>query len=117
MARRQLKSDDEVGFIRAYRDDLADTEAMYHVIIRCELVRPLHGTGLEIRMTAHKRGQESSEAPWCEARYLYPTHSANTLYAALYRAAIGIGAAISNRRRDETGDWLRATNVDRSDSD
>lgn len=109
MSRRTLKSGDEQGFIRAIRDELTDTEAIYHVHIFTQLLRPLKGEGLDIRMYVYKRSQDPSEDPWIDERYPYPSHAANTLYAALYRACIRIGGAIANKRKDETGDWLRAT--------
>lgn len=95
MARRQLKTDDEEGFLRATYDDIRETEAMFNVKVK-----------LEVKLTT-KRGQMRLEATaWkgvgtpderCVATFVceYPTASASRLHAGLYRAAIGIGAACS----------------------
>lgn len=112
MSRRMLKSDDEEGFIRAFRDEIADTEAMYHVHISCSLVRPVKGSGLDIIMEARRAHLETVGEPWARVVLPYPTHAANTLYAALYRAAIRIGGAIAEQRRLEMGDYMRATNAE-----
>lgn len=117
MSKRNLKSSDEEGFIRAFCDDLADTEAMYHVHIYTSIVRLMGKRGIDIVQEVWKGPQTASEQPWIRQRYVYPTHASATLYAALYRSAIGIGAAIANKRHDEVGDWQHAPVDQPADTD
>lgn len=101
MSRRQLKTDDEEGFLRAWRDELFDVVEEEQVRIVFTLRAPLAHAGLVIRGEAFKRdanGDEQLYAAWDQP---YPTHTANRLHAAIYRAMVRLGVEIRDRRRSE----------------
>lgn len=92
MSRRQLKTDDEAGFLMAFCDDIRETELLYGVRIEVKL-RPGRNRGqVDIDCEAWKRVEGGGFEQVATFKGLYPTASAARLHAALYRAAIGIGA-------------------------
>lgn len=93
MSRRALKTDDEAGFLLAIYDDVRETEALFRVKVKIELKMGARRGLLRIDATAWKDVGKPEER--CVATFTceYPTVSANRLYAGVYRAAIGIGAA------------------------
>lgn len=99
MSRRQLKTDDEEGFLRAFRDEVFDLVADYHVRVEFHLALPVAGPGVLIRGFAHKRDASGNEQLYATCEQPYPTHSAARLHAALYRAAIKLGGAIREAQR------------------
>lgn len=101
MARRQLKTDDEEGFLRAYRDELFDVAQDHNCHISCSLVVPLHTNGLAIRMRAYDVDETGNEVCLATFDQPYPTHVANRLHAALYRAMIRLGIELRDARRRE----------------
>src|SRR5690242_11968044 len=101
MSRNQLKAGDEQGFLRAYRDELLDVAHDHGCRVSCSLVIPLLGHGLIIRMRAYEEGPEGSEAWAVTFDQPYPTHSAGTLHAALYRAMVRLGIELRDKRRRE----------------
>jgi hypothetical protein len=105
MSRRQLKADDEAGFLRAFRDEVMDLAIDYDVHIRFLLNHPKGAPGLMIIGQAFKNYGTSDESVYATAEQPYPTHAATRLHAALYRAAIRLGGAVVERKRaDESGD-------------
>lgn len=93
MARRQLKTDDEAGFLMAFHDDIRETEQLFGVEVGVS-VRLTKTRGLiEIRASAWKADPVRGDRCVAVFETRYPTASANRLHAGLYRAAIGIGAA------------------------
>lgn len=95
MSRRQLRTDDEDGFLLAFYDDMTETEALYHVKVKVE-IKPSSVRG-KVRMiaTAWKDVGKPTERAVASFESNYPTASAARLHAALYRMAIGIGGACS----------------------
>lgn len=94
---RGLKSDDEAGFIRAYRDEVWDNEELYHVRIEFQLRIRRDRPGLTIYGIAYKADESGQEQVVATAEYPYPSHSATRLHAALYGAAVRLSAAIGHR--------------------
>jgi hypothetical protein len=92
MSRRQLKTDDEAGFLMAFCDDIRETELLYGVKIEVRLVPGRTRGQVNIDCEAWKRHQDGGSERVAEFKGQYPTASAARLHAALYRAAIGIGA-------------------------
>lgn len=93
MSRRQLKADDEVGFLVAVSDDIAETQQLYRVEIMIEVIPTSRRGQFRIGARAFKgRGgpNERVVATWFGE---YPTAQATRFHAGLYRAAVGIGAA------------------------
>jgi hypothetical protein len=103
MSRRSLKTDDQDGFMQACWDDLAETAAMYHVELDIKLQPAMVRGEWEFVATAYKRPRKDGDAPYASGRYPYPTFAAKTLYAALYRVCIRIGAECSSAHRREYG--------------
>lgn len=105
MSRRQLKTDDEEGFIRAFRDEVMDLVSDYKVRIEFHLAIPVTRGGVEIRGIAYRNNANDDEQWYAQANQPYPSHSCLRLHAALYRAAVKLGGAIRERRIiDETKD-------------
>lgn len=106
MSRRQLKTDDEAGFLLAVSDDVAETQQLYRVKVKFE-VKPTSIRGrFRIKATAWKDVGEADERCVATWEGEYPTAQAMRFHAGLYRAAVGIGAACSRAGlpyRDETG--------------
>jgi len=99
MSRRQLKTDDEEGFIRAFRDEVRDLASTYNVVmeftLRVQVLRP----GLVIHAEAFRMDGNGADQVYAVADQEYPSHSVARLHAALYRAAIKLGGAIRDRER------------------
>lgn len=93
MARRTLRTDDEEGFLAAVWDDTRETELMFGVKVKYELKLSSVRGKLRIETTAWKDVNKPTERIVAEFTSEYPTAAAARLHAALYRAAIGIGAA------------------------
>lgn len=93
MSRRALKSDDEAGFLQAFWDDCKETEALYGVKVKVELYGIIPRGTIRIRASAWKDVGKPLERSVAEWEGQYPTAQANRIHTALYRAAVGIGAA------------------------
>jgi len=105
MSRRTLKTDDELGFIKAYRDEILDTQAMYGVEITVD-IRVKEGTpGLKFFLFARGVDGRPLEGKLVTAEYRYPTLTATRLHAGLYQAAIRLNVAVQNAHRDVTGSF------------
>lgn len=97
MSRRTLKTDDEEGFLRAYRDEIWDAEELYGVRCTTRLAINREQKGLLIWIVVEKKDQEGQWQELCQVRHPYPSHSAARLHAALYRAAIGVHAELMRK--------------------
>lgn len=95
MSRRQLKTDDEDGFLMAFSDDVAETEVLFRVKVKVEFKRTSIRGKLRLVATAWKGVGTLNERCVATWEGEYPTAQASRLHAALYRAAVGIGAACS----------------------
>lgn len=93
MARRALKTDDEVGFLMAFCDDVSETEQLYGVKVKVELKRTTKRGCVRLIATAWKDVGKPTERAVASFESEYPTASASRLHAGLYRVAVGIGAA------------------------
>jgi hypothetical protein len=93
MARRQLRAEDEDGFLLAIHDDVRETEDLYRVKVKMEIKLTSQRGKLRILASAWKDVGKPEERAVATFEGEYPTAKATRLYAALYRAAIGIGAA------------------------
>lgn len=93
MSRRALKTDDEAGFLMAIYDDVKETEALYGVKVKIEIKLTTRRGVIAIHASAWKDVGKADERAVALFTCEYPTASANRLYAGVYRAAIGIGAA------------------------
>lgn len=105
MSKRELRSDDEAGFLRAFRDEMFDLVETHKVRLEFTLRVPVGTPGIVIHGEAFKRDNEGYEQFYAAFDQPYPTHTANRLHAALYRAAIRLGVEIRDRQRaEESGD-------------
>lgn len=93
MARRTLKTDDELGFLAAVWDDTRETELLFSVKVKFEIKLTSVRGKMRILATAWKGVGGPDERCVATFESEYPTASAARLHAALYRSAIGIGAA------------------------
>lgn len=105
MSKRNLRAEDEDGFIRAFNDETRDTELTYDVRIVWQLCKGRDANALYLRGTAHKADENDCEQVWAHTEYRYPTHRTNRLYAALYAAAIALNVVCQHKHREQTGDW------------
>jgi hypothetical protein len=93
MSRRQLKADDEAGFLVATSDDISETQQLYRVVIKLE-IKPTSLRGrFRIQASAWKDVGTPDERRVATWEGEYPTAQASRFHAGLYRAAVGIGAA------------------------
>lgn len=99
MPRRQLRADDEEGFLRAYRDELLDVAHDHNCQISCSVVVPLRQPGLMIRLRAYQLDQEGREECLATFDLPYPTQTAARLHSALYRAMVRLGIELRDKRR------------------
>lgn len=108
MSRRQLKSDDEAGFLLAVSDDIAETQQMYRVVIKVEIKFTERRGQFRMIASAWKDAGKPNERCVATWEGEYPTAQAARFHAALYRTAIGIGAACGRAglpyRHDEDSD-------------
>jgi len=103
VSRRALKSNDEAGFMLASHDDLLETQQLYHVEVEIRLQPGIKRGTWEFHAAAYKRPRMAQDKPWAEGRYPYPTHAATSLYAALYRVCVRIGAECASAHRRHYG--------------
>lgn len=99
-SKRNLRSDDEAGFLLAFCDELADTEELFGVQVEVVVLRTARRGQLNINCFAYKTPRKPSDEPFAVSYTQYPTAAATRLHAALYRAAIRIGGEIANKRRE-----------------
>jgi len=99
MSRRQLRTDDEAGFLMAFCDDLAESEALFQVQIECVVLRSRVRGKLHINMIAYKVPRKPGDEPYAISNTEYPTASANRLHGGLYRAAIRIGGELAAKSK------------------
>lgn len=104
MSKRQLKADDESGFIRAWKDEIADLASNEDVRIVVTLRAPVQAEGLVIHCEAFKWDWLDSDVLYASFSQPYPSHTATRLHAALYRALVRLGVEIRDRRRVEAGE-------------
>jgi hypothetical protein len=91
MSRRQLKTDDEAGFLLAVHDDLAETRQLFHVQIEMLLIPASTRGHFHITCYAYAVPRKVGDQPIASSATPYPSAHAMRLHAALYRAAIRIG--------------------------
>lgn len=101
MSRRQLKTDDEDGFLHAFRDELLDNVEYYGVRIEVLLCVAVRRPGLLVRVIAYKKDAEGAEQVYAQVEHPYPSHAATRLHAALYRASVMIGGELSRVKREK----------------
>jgi len=99
MSRRQLKTDDEEGFLRAFRDEVMDLAKEYDVRLEFTLRVLVLNRKLCIHGEAYYLDPFGAEQLFAMAEQEYPSHSVARLHAALYRAAIKLGGAIRQEIR------------------
>ena len=97
MSRRQLRSDDEAGFLMAFCDDLRESELLFGVEIECVVLRGRKRGELHINMIAYKTPRKPADEPFAITDTVYPTAGADRLHGGLYRAAIRIGGELSRK--------------------
>lgn len=103
MSRRQLKTDDEEGFLRAYKDEILDTQENYQVRIVMNVEVRYGRPGVTFVGSAYSLAEDATGLAVAEVEQQYPTHSASRLHAGLYRAAIALSVALSRRHEEQTG--------------
>lgn len=103
MTRRQLKTDDEEGFLRAFKDEILDAQADYQVDIRVGVVVRPERPGVTFVASVFSVAPDATGEPLMLVEQPYPTHSASRLHAGLYRLAISISVALSRDYERKTG--------------
>jgi len=103
MSRRQLKTDDEEGFLRAFKDEILDAQADYQVRIDVRVeVRP-ERPGVTFHGEVYSVAPDATGELLMRVEQQYPTHSASRLHAALYRLAISVSVALGRDHERRTG--------------
>jgi len=103
MSRRQLKTDDEWGFLLAFWDEVRDIERDYDAVVTWD-IRLSSKRGV---ISIHGRASGSDGGPLggavIHAQLEYPSASVARLHAALYAAGIRLSVAVSHEYEDKTG--------------
>lgn len=95
MSRRQLRSDDEDGFLMAIHDDLTESKALFNVQVEMYLMPASTRGAFHIICYAYKRPRKPGDEPYATSSTPYPSSQAKRLHAGLYRAAIRIGGELA----------------------
>lgn len=103
MSRRQLKADDEWGFLLAYWDEVTDLSEDYKVDVTCDIRRTRERGKIAFHLTATGIEGGPLEGAFLVADLQYPSPSATRLHAALYSAAVRLAVAVSHEYEDRTG--------------
>jgi len=105
MARRSLKSDDVEGFVRAFWDEVRDTEMRYGVHVTMDI--RLRSTRGEIAFVAMavRVDEEGQERHVYTAERVWPSHRYTALHAMLYSLASNLNIGVQKDYRDRTGDY------------
>jgi len=105
MSKRTLRSDDVEGFVRAFVDEVLDTELMYlvecdfslrkstvrsEVYIHGEATYDFPGTGKQVVATADR---------------VFPSQRVRDMHACLYQAAMALNVAVQKWQRDLHGHY------------
>lgn len=101
MARRQLKTDDEDGFLLAIHDELAELKHLFGVQVEMHLMPASTRGHFHIVCYAYKTPRHPGDEPWATSSTPYPTAAAVRLHAGIYRASIRIGGELSMKKRDD----------------
>ena len=103
MSRRQLKTDDEWGFLLAFWDEMCDLERDYDATVTWDIRRSSRRGVISL----HGRATGSEDGPLkgavVFAQLDYPSASILRLHAALYSAGIRLSVAVSHEFEDRTG--------------
>ena len=103
MSRRQLKTDDEWGFLLAFWDEMADLEIVYKATVLWDIRR----SNKRGEIAFHGRAVGDEDGPLLgaviHAEFRYPASTVSRLHAALYTAAIRLSVACSHEFEDRTG--------------
>jgi hypothetical protein len=103
VSRRQLKTDDEWGFLLAFWDEVRDLERDYDAVVTWD-IRLSSKRGV---ISIHGRATGSEEGPLkgavIHAQLEYPSASVARLHAALYSAGIRLSVGVSHEFEDRTG--------------
>jgi len=103
MSKSQLRSDDAEGFIRAFNDEVSNTELIYQV--ECEF--SLRKSAMRGEIYIH--GEATSYDPECGkqvvavADRVFPSPRVLQLHAALYQAAMSLNVAVQKWHRNVNG--------------
>lgn len=105
MSRRTLKTDDEEGFVRAFKDEVLDTQEMYQVDVRWDIRVTAGRPGLTLHGSATFNDESPLAGHTVWAEFPYPSASVARLHAALYAAAIRLNVGVQNAYRDKQGHY------------
>lgn len=100
MARNTLRSDDEQGFLEAITDEWYDLEVNHGVLLNIRVARGTKRGQLHFLCSAIS--EADSDAGQVHATFVgeYPSHSANRLYAGLYRTLVRLGIELREYDRE-----------------
>lgn len=106
MSKRTLRSDDVDGFVRAWHDEVRDTELRYGV--ECEFT--LRTADLKSQLRIHGEAwytdQEGTRRLVGTVDRLYPTPRVVYLHAACYQAAMSLNVAVQRWYFEKNGNFF-----------
>jgi hypothetical protein len=105
MSRRQLKSDDVDGFLRAAWDELEDTSRHYGVTVVLDVRRSLRSRSFSFHAAATRVDEEGNLRPAGDARMDWPSEKYNSLHALLYRLAMALNHQVQIDYHERTGKY------------
>jgi hypothetical protein len=105
MSRRQLKSEDVDGFLRAAWDELEDTSKCYSVNVLLDIRRNLHSRSFSFHAMAIRNDEEGNARIAGEARMDWPSEKYHSLHALLYRLSLALNHQVQIEYHERTGKY------------
>jgi len=105
MSKRTLRSDDVEGFIRAFNDEVRDTEEIYQVGCEYSLRKGNLRGEIYIHGEASFTSPENGLQVVATADRVFPSPRVRDLHACLYQAAMALNVAVQKWFHEKNGHW------------
>lgn len=105
MSRRSLKADDVEGFVRAFWDEVRDTERTYKVRVSLDLRLSEHRGEISFHAFAYGQDDNLVERLVASSERRWPSHRYVSLHALLYSLANTLNIGVQKDYRERTGEW------------
>jgi len=105
MSRRTLRSDDVEGFIRAFNDEVRDTEEIYQVACEYSLRKGNLRGEIYIHGEASFTSPENGTQVVATADRVFPSPRVRDLHACLYQSAMSLNVAVQKWHHEKHRHW------------
>lgn len=103
MARRQLKSDDVEGFVRAFWDEVRDIELRYECHVSLDIRLSEHRGEVKFVGTVTEEVENAAERLIAVTDRVFPSHRYTSLHALLYNLASALNVAVQRDYHERHG--------------